>query len=292
MAGTDLPPPLRVATDRRRIDDWALALASAGIDVHVDETPTGWALQVRPGDWARAAAVLAAYDAENPPRDAAPSDLAVDGSSHGAYVAAVLLAAFFAVTGPRNAASPWFDRGAALAARIRAGELWRTVTALTLHADGVHILGNVVTLIIFGTSVCGAVGTGVGLWVMLLAGALGNGLAAVLRGAPYSSVGASTSIFGAIGALAAIQLVRRRRGVAISRWRVWTPVAAGLALLGLLGTSPEADVVAHLFGFVVGLLLAFPALRLVSLRDHMGVQRALSIAAAGVVAGCWLRAMR
>jgi membrane associated rhomboid family serine protease len=292
MAAADPSDPLRVAADRRRIDEWALALTSAGIEVRVDETYKGAALHVHPGECAYAEAVLAAYEAENPPRETPPADISVDRNSYGAYVIAVVLAAFFAVTGSRATGRPWFERGAAVASRIRAGELWRTVTALTLHADGMHILGNAITLIIFGTSLCGALGAGAGLWLMLLAGALGNAMAAGLRGAPYSSVGASTSIFGAIGALAGIQLVRRRRGAAVSRWHIWAPIAAGLALLGLLGTSPEADVLAHLFGFIAGMLLALPATRLSSLRDHAAVQAALAIAAAGVVAGCWLRAMR
>ena len=288
----ELSPPLRSAADRRRIDEWALALASAGIDAHVGETTDGWDLRVRAADWTRAAAALAAYDVENPQRATTPADPLVGGRSYGAYLAAVVLAGFFAVSGPRSATSRWFERGAAVASRIEAGELWRTVTALTLHADGPHIVGNVATLIIFGTPVCNALGTGVGLWLMLIAGALGNGLAAALRGAPSSSVGASTAIFGAIGALATIELVRRSRGAGVSRWRVWAPVAAGLALLGFLGTSPQADVIAHLFGFAVGLLAAAPALRLLPLRAHREFQAGLSLAAAGAVAACWLRAMR
>lgn len=292
MPDSDLPQLLRASADRRQVDDWSLALASAGIEARIDEAPPGYALRVRATDWTHAGAVLAVYDAENAPREAALPDIAVDGSSYGAYVAAVLLAAFFAVTGPRGAGSVWFDRGAALASRIGAGELWRAVTALTLHADGAHILGNVVTLIIFGTSLCAVLGTGVGVWLMLLAGALGNALAAAVRGAPYGSVGASTSIFGAIGALAAIQFVRRRRGGAVSPWRAWMPVAAGLALLGFLGTSPEADVLAHLAGFLVGLALAIPALRALPLRRRLGVQAALSIGAGAAVLGCWWLALR
>jgi membrane associated rhomboid family serine protease len=281
---------LRVTPDRRRADDWALALASAAIDSRIDTGPAGFAVTVRAADAARAGAVLAAYDAENAPARPA-ADLPDDGTSYGAYVVAALLCAFFVVTGPRDVGHYWFDRGAAFASRIAAGQLWRTVTALTLHADFPHILANAATLVIFGTSLCGVVGTGIGLWLMLLSGAAGNWLTAAVRGAPYSSVGASTAIFGAIGGLAAIQLLRRRRGLAVPRWRAWAPIAAGLALLGFLGTSPQADVLAHLFGFAVGAVLGVVALQARPLRDRRGLQGALSGAAALAVVACWLLAV-
>jgi len=283
---------LRVTPERRQADDWALVLASAGIDSRIDWGPGGSALIVRSPDWVRASAALAAYDADTaPPSAPAPSALD-DGRSYGPAVLAALLCAFFVITGPRERSYYWFDHGAAFASRIAAGQAWRTVTALTLHANLPHLVGNAATLIIFGTSLCGVVGTGVGLALMLCAGAAGNWLTAVLRGAPYSSVGASTAIFGAIGALAAIQLVRRRQGAPTAAWRAWTPIAAGLALLGFLGTSPEADVLAHLFGFAVGAGLGGLAVQRPTLRRQRGLQWALAIGAGGVVVGCWLLALR
>jgi rhomboid protease GluP len=290
MPEPEIDQPLRVAPDRRRVDDWALALASAGIESRSAPVPAGVALLVRAADLAAAHSVLTAFDAENVPPPSVP-ELPTGGRTYGAVVVAALLCVFFVVTGPRDRGYYWFDRGAAFASRIATGEVWRVVTALTLHANFPHILGNAATLVIFGTSLCAMVGTGVGVWVMLLAGAAGNWLTALLRGAPYSSVGASTGIFGAIGALAAIQLIRRRRGVAVPAWRAWTPVAAGLALLGFLGTAPEADVLAHLFGFAVGSGLGAWALRLQPLRQRRGVQAALSAAAALAVIGCWLFAV-
>jgi membrane associated rhomboid family serine protease len=178
------------------------------------------------------------------------------------------------------------------ASRIAAGELWRTVTALTLHADVPHIASNTLTLVIFGTALCSAVGAGTGVWVMLASGALGNWLTAVLRGAPHSALGASTGIFGSVGALAALQLVRRWRGTPIPLWRASAPIAAGLALLAVLGTSPESDVLAHLFGFAVGAGLGLVALRLQRFRRRRAVQAALCLSAALAVVVCWSFALR
>src|SRR5262245_52343480 len=291
MPDADATAILRVTPDRRRADDWALALASAGIDSRIDPAANGCALLVRSADRDRADRVLTAFDVENPSRPALAVESPAQPMPNGALILAVLLCAFFVVTGPRDADRYWFERGSAVASRIAAGELWRTVTALTLHADFPHILTNAITLIVFGTSLCSLLGTGVAVWVMLLSGAIGNWLTAILRGAPSSAVGASTGIFGAIGALAAIQLMRRRRGAPISPWRAWAPLAAGLALLGFLGTSPQADVLAHLFGFAVGAGLGLGAMRAESYRIGPGVQIALCLAAALLTTTCWALAL-
>lgn len=289
MVDSEVPHACRVTNDRRHADEWTLALASAGIDSRLDWGPAGYMVVVRGGDRARADAVLDAFDAENRP-PVAP-EVSEPGFSRGAIVVAMLLCAFFVVTGPRDPDSVWFARGSSVAARIAAGEIWRGVTALTLHADFPHIVSNAVTLIIFGSGLCAILGTGIAVWLMLLSGAAGNWLTAWLRGAPYGAVGASTAIFGALGALAAVQVVRRRRGAALPTWRAWAPVAAGLGLLGFLGTSQESDVLAHLFGFGFGAAFGMLAVRFESWRDRTAVQLTLAVAALGVVIACWIVAL-
>ena len=95
-------------------------------------------------------------------------------------------------------------------------------------------------------------GPGVGLRLLLLAGA---GLeevvvTAAVHGGDHVSVGASTATFGAIGILAALRIIggRAREGGRKS----WVVIAASLALLALVGTGPHADLLAHLFGFLLG----------------------------------------
>lgn len=282
---------LRVTTDRARADEWSLVLASAGLEARLEWSLRGYAVVVDDADAARGRALLDAYDAENRPAPAPPPPPEY-GSTRVAVAAAVLLAAGFVLTGPREDGAVWFERGAADAARLGAGEWWRSVTALTLHADFPHILANAATLCIFGSSLCGLVGPGVGLWLMLIAGSGGNLITAAVHGARHSAVGASTAIFGGIGALAGIQLVWRRRGARVSAWRVWAPVAAGLGLLAFLGTAPQSDVLAHLFGFALGAVLG-AALVLVRPRPlGRGGQWALVAAAALAVLACWLRALR
>ena len=128
------------------VEEASLVLAAVGIPHRVERAAFRWRLVVADADAERAAAALAAYEAE---RRRAPSDVPDErGAAWSGVVVAVLLLAFHALAGPR-----WMDAGAAMAGRIRAGEVWRTVTALTLHADGPHVLSNAVACVVFVTVV-------------------------------------------------------------------------------------------------------------------------------------------
>lgn len=289
----DAPQVVRVAAHRRAVEDWSLALTASDLESRIDWSPQhGYLLLVDAAVAPRAHAVLDAYDDENRPRPAPP--MAPEyGSGSAALVLAALLCGLFVVTGPRADAHPWFAAGSADGRRMLLdGEWWRAVTALTLHADFPHILANAVVLTIFGSSLCAIVGPGTGLWLLLLSGATGNALNVLLRGTPYDGIGASTAIFGGLGALAAIRVVQRHAGAAVSSWRAWAPFAAALALLGMLGSSARSDVIAHLFGFVAGLAFGGALALLRSRPLPPRAQRGLVAAAALVVLGSWLLALR
>jgi len=119
------------------------------------------------------------------------------------------------------------------------------------------VIGNAGASVVLVGAVSHQLGPGVGLCVLLLAGAGGNALTAVAHGTHHASVGASTAIFGAIGILAATRVVSRGRRPAARK--LWMVVAASLALLALLGTSPGSDLLAHLFGLLLGGALGLAA---------------------------------
>jgi rhomboid protease GluP len=270
--------------------EWALVLAAGGIEHRVEPTGTGWTLVVSAGNAAQAVLLLDAYQAET--RTEAPVEgprAPASGLWLGPLVAGLLFG-FFVVTGPRVSRSPWFARGAASAQLILAGEPWRVVTALTLHADFAHVLANGLACALLVTAVARALGAGVGLWLLLVAGAGGNALTALAHGAHHVSVGASTSTFGAVGVLGALQIAARRRRPAPGR-RAWVVVAASVLLLAMTGTGPDADVLAHVFGLVVGGVLGL--IVALALREAAGprVQTALLLAAVLTVVGCWLLAL-
>jgi membrane associated rhomboid family serine protease len=279
---------VRVTPSRRIADDWAVELAAAGIPHWMRQRLDGWALIVPPDDAATALATLAAYDRENSAEGPAGSlePAPARPLSTAGVVVALLLIGFFAITGPREGGSAWFEHGSADAARMLAGEWWRAITALTLHADAPHLLGNAVALAGLLTAVCWYLGPGVGLWLVLLAGAAGNALTAAVHGGQHVSVGASTAVFGSIGILAALRIVSPGRLAPRTR-KSWVVIAASLALLALLGTGPHADLLAHLFGLLVGGGLGLIAALTLPRPLRATLQWPLVAAAVAVVVGAW-----
>jgi rhomboid protease GluP len=269
----------------KRSEECAVVLASNGIAHRLETTGAGWMVMVAAGDAGRASSALAEYEREN--RDEPPSDPSPPpyGTTWIGGVIAALLVGFLAVTGPRGP-NVWFDQGSASARPIPSGEVWRTVTALTLHADLAHVLSNTLACLVFVTAVAWWLGPGVATWLVLLAGAGANALTALAHGPASVSVGASTAIFGALGILAARQCVAGRRGRAPAH-KGWVAIAASLALLGMLGTAPGSDVLAHVSGLLVGGLLGIgPSL---AQRQPLGrsSQWLLALAAGALVFACW-----
>jgi membrane associated rhomboid family serine protease len=149
----------------------------------------------------------------------------------------------------------WLQLGRADADLIRAGEWWRTITALTLHADAQHLIGNLLIGGYFVIRLCRLLGGGVGWNLILWSGILGNGINALMHTSGHRSIGASTALFGAIGAAGMIGLMRRQQSN--SRYAI-LPVAAATGLLAMLGAGTAdtaTDIGAHLFGFACGLVL-------------------------------------
>src|SRR5512138_1801317 len=281
---------VRVTPSRQRADEWAVVLAAAGTPHWLRQRLDGWALIVPPEDAASALASLAAYDQEvarevasRPDEPTASPPMTIVGA-----VVALLLIGFFAITGPREAHSPWFEHGSADATRMMAGEWWRAITALTLHADAPHLAGNAVATVVLTTAVCWHLGPGVGLWLLLLAGAGGNAATAAVHGGNHVSVGTSTAIFGAVGILAALRIIAGRAGA--GGRKSWVVIAASLALLALLGTGPHADLLAHLFGFLLGGGLGLITALTVRRIPPAPVQWLLTAAAGAAVVGAWLLA--
>lgn len=91
---------------------------------------------------------------------------------------------------------------------VREGQLWRLVTAGFLHANVNHILMNASALLAFGDTLERLIGRHRFLVVAILA-SLGGNLASAAVGAHGYSVGASSCVWGLIGALLVVQ--RRTR---------------------------------------------------------------------------------
>jgi rhomboid protease GluP len=283
--------PLRVTSDRHLAEEWELALVAQGLSPSLSRTRDGFVLSIPEEEMERALVGLSTYERENP-REVRGREEAAEPPDFisGALIAGALLVFFFITVSYPTI--QWFERGSADADLILQGELWRTVTALTLHANLAHALSNAIGITLFLGALSSILGAGLGSALVLLAGAGGNLANALLHGSAHVSIGASTSVFGAVGMLGGLGLVRRGRRK-VSRRRAWVPVAAALALLAMLGVGGErVDVLAHLFGFlfggVLGLLFAFVA----PARPGRLVQWACGGAACALLISCWLFALR
>ena len=183
----------------------------------------------------------------------------------------------------------WVRCGKLNVTEVRAGEWWRTATALTLHADTLHLFSNV----IFGTPflilLAQRLGLGLTLASTLAAGMLGNAMNVCYRDPGYSSLGFSTAMFGMVGLLCADIVVRSPAHMRGFR-RLALPVAAALAFLAMLGAEGKnVECSAHIFGllcaFLIGLAVSF------ALWHHNALPRplelALGCAAPLVLLLCW-----
>jgi hypothetical protein len=154
----DAESPVRVAPSRRVAEEWALVLATAGIEARMQPEDGRWVVSVPDAQAERAAVTLAAYDGDRAHADDEPEP----PQSEAGVVLSAVIVAIYAATGPRHAWTEAFRRGSAVGERIVAGEWWRAVTALTLHADAAHILGNAFIGLLFTTPVCRFLGPGSG----------------------------------------------------------------------------------------------------------------------------------
>jgi rhomboid protease GluP len=153
----------------------------------------------------------------------------------------------------------WTELGRMDAAAVFDGrEWWRLGTALFLHADGAHLIANGISGIFIFSAVLSTFGRRTGGAFLILAATAGNLLAgALLYPGVYLSYGASTAVFAALGLLTGRAVAAGSSTEKRARRRILlAPFAAGLALLGLFGAGGgNVDVLAHLTGFLMGLLL-------------------------------------
>jgi membrane associated rhomboid family serine protease len=142
-----------------------------------------------------------------------------------------------------NYRSPLFVELQQVPILVELGEWWRVFTAAFLHIGPVHLVLNMLGLLVFGSELERQLGRWRFLALYLLS-LLGGAAAIQLFGHPGGPVaGASTAIYGLLGALAVLMLVRRQdlRGIV-------TLLALNIALSFLPGIS----LLGHLGGLVLG----------------------------------------
>ncbi len=283
---------VRETRDFTQAQDWSVVLAAAGIAHQLQTIDGAFRMTVAFADLDAAANALDGFDSEARQEREELAARATDEpdrpkSTLGLW-AALLLLSFHLVAGPWEAQTPsrWFTVGTASAEAILHGQWWRAVTALTLHADLLHLFGNVVAALILVGAVGRALGPGLGAMAIVASAAAANLLTAAVHRTGHLSVGASTATFAALGIMAGVGAWRRWR-VLPQRRRAWLPIGAGLGLFAMTGVGEHSDVFAHLFGLGVGCAFGVIVARLLPRRPGTPVQAVLVVAALAVVSGCW-----
>jgi len=281
-------------SDQRHSAEVTLLLSALEIEHRLTRSDGRWQLSVSAPHAAQAVAELAAYDSERSAPPVGPQPIGELGTGWRgviAYSGLLLLVAIMARQGALGL--DWLGTGRLDAGRIVAGEWWRAVTALTLHTDLSHLASNIAFGSFFGLYVGRYLGSGVGWAAILLAGTIGNAANAWIQPASHLAIGASTSVFAALGLLSAYTW--RRGFLSHTPWKVRiAPVTAAICLLAFTGTgagtgSDKIDVMAHLTGFLAGFGLGiwFAYGRL---PEGKKAQQIVAILAAGFIVAAWVSA--
>jgi len=233
--------------------DWSLVLVSQGIETTIDQASdgSGWGLLVAGPDYGPAIKVIRQYHLENrgwpwQQQVFRPGFL----YDWGALAWALLAGLFFWLGTTTDLKTAGLMDGTAVAH----GQWWRLFTAMWLHADLAHLATNATLgLVLLGLTM-GRYGTGVGLLAAYLAGAGGNLLAGLITLQTHRSLGASGMVMGSLGLLAVQSLSLWRQTPHAMRFIV-SGLCGGVMLFALFALTPGTDVMAHLGGFVCGLLL-------------------------------------
>ena len=146
--------------------------------------------------------------------------------------------------------------GASQAARLRAGQWWRTVTATFIHIGLRHLLANMTALLVLAPAVLEAWGVGRTYFLYLVAGVAGNWISFVLSPTPAVKAGASGCILGLLGALAGTRIRAIHAARFTSRFKTWHIVAMLVAFYGFVIGVGHVDHLAHIGGLLAGGLLA------------------------------------
>lgn len=184
-----------------------------------------------------------------------------------------------------------FRYGAMYSGAIDRGEHWRLISAGFLHANPLHILGNMLCLLIWGGPLEKRLGA-LYFTCIYVAGLIAGSATSYVAhaGTPFLSVGASGAISAVLGALLALQLLGRIR----LPWSFFV-INISLNIALAVGVS-RIDWGAHLGGFLAGMvacagldLIERVFARLLRCKFPEFVKMNTAVAAAMVAAYCWAK---
>ncbi|WDP92265.1 MAG: rhomboid family intramembrane serine protease [Desulfobacter sp.] len=277
--------------NRKRADIIMLILASQSISATLEKQGDGtWEIRVAAPEAPRALKQISAYDRENRPLF---RELQKLHPSTFSAPAIFCLIAFLGLIHFLCTTTGYHDRAVfALGASpyfLEQGETFRAVTALFMHSDTRHLMGNMAGFIVLGSPLVRLTGTGPGLFLLLCAGTTGNLISAGLGQGLRLSIGASTAVMGAAGLLAAGRMLSPSRRhmfsppAAVPTLSALAPLAAAATLVAMFSHGEQTDVSAHLFGFLSGVIIGLGALPLLKVCEGPAMERICLALTLGIV---------
>jgi len=272
--------------------EFSLVLEAKAIEHEMLDWGGSWVLVVSPRLAHRAYEEMSRYSAErNAPREVPRHVEPFAGAALGAigYTLVLLITAYCA--GANVFGLDWLTVGSLDAGA--ASEWWRAATALTLHLDQEHLLGNLLFGVVAGIAAGRLLGPGVAWASILGAGALANYAEIMVAPVSHRAAGASTAVFAALGLLAGLAW-RQRLTLRERRWYRWAPLIAGICLLTLLGAgNAHVDVLGHALGFLFGVAFGWVYARAEIPRSRSNLlQVGAGFGAILCVGTAWLMALR
>ena len=293
---TDDQPATRVVivSDGSILETYSLVLSAVNIPHSINSgSDNTFELHVPTHLRERALYEIATYVQENrdwpPPPPAAP----IFSPSFKAMSFLVIgsLIFIYSISGDWHPESVWFQRGAGdSTAILQGGEYYRLVTALMLHADIVHLMGNCFLggfLLHFYFKISG---NGLGLFTMLTTATFANYINVLAHGPGHHFVGFSTAVFSVIGLFCTSAYTKSPSTI---NFHLFMPIMAGMALLALLGAGGErTDLGAHFFGLIIGMAagLFLRSQKAETIRHSTVMQMILTVLTCSIAWMSWARA--
>ena len=135
---------------------------------------------------------------------------------------------------------------------IRAGQVWRLLTPMLLHGSLAHIGFNMYALLSFGAGLERHFGHGRFLLLYVLGAFTGNVASFLLTDA--NSLGASTAVFGLLGAEAIFLVQNRKVFAGQFRRAIGNIIFIAAINLFIIGSLPGIDNWGHIGGLLGGLI--------------------------------------
>ena len=172
--------------------------------------------------------------------------------------------------------------GARINEAILAGQIWRFLTPALLHGSLPHIAFNMYALLSFGTGLERHFGH-LRFFLLYLLGAFAGNVASFLFTGGSYSIGASTAIFGLLGAEAVFLIQNRKSFPGQFRSAIGNIIFIAAINLFIIGALPGIDNWGHIGGLVGGLMFTsfagplweiegvYPAYHLVDKRSFQAI---------------------